>query len=94
MLRATRTFFAFVLIVTGVLISMAIPQPDVAFGAKPTRATKYEICHRTNALKNPYRRITVAWGGHQRTPGSYWNRLQYERPSRSSWDGGESQALG
>lgn len=61
-LRATRTGLAFVMIVTGVLISISIPQPDVAFGAKPTRATKYEICHRTNALKNPYRRITVAWG--------------------------------
>ena len=25
--------------------------------------TKYSICHRTNAVKNPYRRINVAWAG-------------------------------
>lgn len=42
--------------------------------AKAARATKYGVCHRTNAIKNPYRYITVAWsavnadgGGHDNT---------------------------
>ena len=29
--------------------------------AARARATKYGVCHRTNAIKNPYRFITVAW---------------------------------
>ena len=32
-----------------------------ASAAARTKATKYEVCHRTNAIKNPYRRISVAW---------------------------------
>ena len=35
-----------------------VEQP--AFAAR-TRATKYAVCHRTNAIKNPYRLINVAW---------------------------------
>ena len=29
--------------------------------AARTKATKFEVCHRTNAIKNPYRLISVAW---------------------------------
>lgn len=29
--------------------------------AARVKATKYGVCHRTNAIKNPYRFITVAW---------------------------------
>jgi hypothetical protein len=29
--------------------------------AARAKATKYGVCHRTNAIKNPYRFITVAW---------------------------------
>lgn len=38
-----------------------------------SRAEKFEVCHRTNAIKNPYRRISVAWsavkpgGGHDKS---------------------------
>jgi len=46
-----------------VLIALAVAAWTVA-GEQPVaaaRATKYEVCHRTNAIKNPYRRISVAW---------------------------------
>ncbi len=35
--------------------------PLSAAPATRSKAAKYEVCHRTNAIKNPYRRITVAW---------------------------------
>jgi hypothetical protein len=51
-----------VMVSSTLVIASFVPEADVADAAKPTRATKFEICHRTNALKNPYRRINVAWG--------------------------------
>ncbi len=53
-------------LVAGVL---ALPVTVAAVGstterpveAARNRATKFEVCHRTNAIKNPYRLISVAW---------------------------------
>lgn len=54
------------------LVILAPQEHRVVEAAPPTKATKFEVCHRTNAIKNPYRRITVAWssvkpnGGHDK----------------------------
>ena len=41
----------------GVVAPIAISSANAA----RAKATKYGVCHRTNAIKNPYRFITVAW---------------------------------
>lgn len=45
------------------LASITVVAPLGLSGAQAARvkATKYGVCHRTNAIKNPYRFITVAW---------------------------------
>lgn len=43
------------------LTVVATPILERPAAAAPARASKYEVCHRTNAIKNPYRRISVAW---------------------------------
>ena len=46
------------------MISSLLVAAPIGLGsaeAARAKATKYGVCHRTNALKNPYRFITVAW---------------------------------
>ena len=49
------------LIASGLVLSFVSQSESPANAAKTTRATKFTVCHRTNAIKNPYRRITVAF---------------------------------
>ena len=43
------------------LTAVAAPTFEKPAEAARTRASKFEVCHRTNAIKNPYRLISVAW---------------------------------
>ena len=43
------------------LTVVATPILEKPAHAARGKAVKYEVCHRTNAIKNPYRRINVAW---------------------------------
>lgn len=43
------------------LSAVAVLVPSFSKPADAAPRTKFTICHRTNAIKNPYRRITVAW---------------------------------
>jgi hypothetical protein len=54
---------SFTVVLSVVLSSMAVLVPSMTkvVEAAPRSKVKYEVCHRTNAIKNPYRRITVAW---------------------------------
>jgi hypothetical protein len=51
------------LVATGVLVATLIPEPEMARSAPSEN--RIEICHRTNAKNNPYRRIRVGWGAVQ-----------------------------
>jgi len=56
----TRSRF---LIAIGTISSLLVVAPigvNMVEAAR-AKATKYGVCHRTNAIKNPYRFITVAW---------------------------------
>lgn len=51
------------LIAIGTIASLLVVAPigvNMVEAAR-AKATKYGVCHRTNAIKNPYRFITVAW---------------------------------
>lgn len=50
-------------LVLAVVTLLGVGLPIGTSPASAAPATKYTICHRTNAIKNPYRRISVAWGG-------------------------------
>ena len=41
--------------------AVATPLLEKSANAARTKATKFLVCHRTNAIKNPYRLISVAW---------------------------------
>ena len=41
--------------------AVATPLLEKPANAARTKATKFLVCHRTNAIKNPYRLISVAW---------------------------------
>lgn len=51
------------LLAIGTIASLLVIAPFGVNTAEAARAkaTKYGVCHRTNAIKNPYRFITVAW---------------------------------
>lgn len=42
-------------------LAVVVPALTQVADAAPRTKVKYEVCHRTNAIKNPYRRISVAW---------------------------------
>ena len=46
---------------TATVVSVASPLMEHQASAARTKATKFLVCHRTNAIKNPYRLISVAW---------------------------------
>lgn len=48
---------SFCLSLFGVIAPISVSPASAA----RVKATKYGVCHRTNAIKNPYRFITVAW---------------------------------
>lgn len=48
---------SFCLSLFGVIAPISVSPASAAL----VKATKYGVCHRTNAIKNPYRFITVAW---------------------------------
>lgn len=54
---------SFTIVLSVVLSSLAVLVPSMTkiVEAAPRTKVKYEVCHRTNAIKNPYRRISVAW---------------------------------
>jgi len=54
---------SFTIVLSVVLSSLAVLVPSMTkvVEAAPRNKVKYEVCHRTNAIKNPYRRISVAW---------------------------------
>lgn len=58
--RRTRGAFASIAIVIGAVVVVGVPQTKTVEAAS-ARGTKYGVCHRTNAIKNPYRYITVAF---------------------------------
>jgi len=49
------------LFVSAAVISVSAPLLEQTASAARAKATKYLVCHRTNAIKNPYRLISVAW---------------------------------
>ena len=51
------------LVIASLFASLLVASPLGMSPAQAARvkATKYGVCHRTNAIKNPYRFITVAW---------------------------------
>lgn len=49
------------LAVTVSTLTVISPFGTQSASAARAKATKYGVCHRTNAIKNPYRFITVAW---------------------------------
>lgn len=49
------------LFVSAVIVTAGSPLLDKPAEAARTKASKYLVCHRTNAIKNPYRLISVAW---------------------------------
>jgi hypothetical protein len=51
----------FIAVATISSLLVAAPLGVKSAEAARTKATKYGVCHRTNAIKNPYRFITVAW---------------------------------
>ena len=44
-----------------VAVGVSSPIFEAPAHAARAKATKFEVCHRTNAIKNPYRLISVAW---------------------------------
>jgi LPXTG-motif cell wall-anchored protein len=49
------------LIASGLVFGFVSQSESQVNAARTARATKFTVCHRTNAIKNPYRRITVAF---------------------------------
>ena len=47
--------------VSAVALSVASPVFQQQVSAARTKPAKFMVCHRTNAIKNPYRLISVAW---------------------------------
>ena len=56
-----RRPISFTIVLSVVLSSLAVLVPSMTKVAEAAPRTKFTICHRTNAITNPYRRITVAW---------------------------------
>ena len=58
-----RRPFSLAVVLSVVLSTLSVLVPSMAkiVEAAPKTKVKYEVCHRTNAIKNPYRRISVAW---------------------------------
>lgn len=59
--RCVALSLAAVVALSTLAISISIPALTPVAEAAPRNKVKYEVCHRTNAIKNPYRRISVAW---------------------------------
>lgn len=51
---------AAVVLIASATVAVSLTEPQVATAAS-ARGVKYGVCHRTNAIKNPYRYITVSW---------------------------------
>lgn len=49
------------LFLTAAVVAVASPLLEQPANAARTKAAKFLVCHRTNAIKNPYRLISVAW---------------------------------
>ena len=59
-----RRSLSLALVLSVMMSSLAVLVPTFtkpADAARRAKTTKYEVCHRTSALNNPYRRIRVAW---------------------------------
>ncbi len=60
-LKLNRRVSSLVVVASVLLSAFAVLSPSFSKPADAAPRTKYTVCHRTNAIKNPYRRITVAW---------------------------------
>ena len=56
-----RAHFAAVATLLVAVTAVATPLLEKPASAARAKATKFLVCHRTNAIKNPYRLISVAW---------------------------------
>ena len=56
-----RAHFAVVATLLVAVTAVATPLLEKPASAARAKATKFLVCHRTNAIKNPYRLISVAW---------------------------------
>jgi len=70
-LRKSSTLAVVVSVLCVACVSVSVSSTSQVEAAKAARGTKYGVCHRTNAIKNPYRYITVSFsavnadgGGH------------------------------
>jgi hypothetical protein len=61
MFSVARRPVSFIIVLSVVLSTLAVLIPSLTKVVEAAPRTKFTICHRTNAITNPYRRITVAW---------------------------------
>lgn len=59
-LRRPLALVLAVCLIASTALTLVLSQISPASAAR-TKAAKFEVCHRTNAIKNPYRLINVAW---------------------------------
>jgi hypothetical protein len=61
MKNIVRVLLSTALIASGLTFAFVSQVETEVSAAKTARASKFGVCHRTNAIKNPYRFITVAF---------------------------------
>lgn len=60
-LSRSRTQLMVAMFFSATVLAVSAPMLEQSANAARTKPTKFLVCHRTNAIKNPYRLISVAW---------------------------------